>query len=188
MLVFGGKPVSESGLFIFEITIECLIYTELQVTWKFLLYRSKNRKVFCAITFNGPAIWGGCVTRRSIRPRICPGRPESCHGARRVWRGFCKSRYKFCRSRACRGTSLIGASKLSRYRIFVRGTSAVSRYKLSRSQKTVKMQNLNYGQMRVSGCKFWQDLSWEQGAAKTMTNNLPILSVLWVRVLLIVLL
>ena len=30
----------------------------------------------------------------------------------------------------------------------------------------------------MSGCKFWQDLSWEQGAAKTMTNNLPILSVL----------
>jgi hypothetical protein len=30
----------------------------------------------------------------------------------------------------------------------------------------------------VSGCKFWQDMSWEQGAAKTMTNNLPILSVL----------
>jgi hypothetical protein len=30
----------------------------------------------------------------------------------------------------------------------------------------------------VSGCKFWKDLSWERGAAKTMTNNLPILSVL----------
>ena len=30
----------------------------------------------------------------------------------------------------------------------------------------------------MSGCKFSQDLSWEQGAAKTMTSNLPILSVL----------
>jgi len=43
----------------------------------------------------------------------------------RVWRGFCKSRYKFCRSRACRGTSLIEAGILSRYRIFIRGTCTV---------------------------------------------------------------
>ena len=41
------------------------------------------------------------------------------------------------------GTSLIGASKLSRYRIFVVGTGAVSRYKLSRSQKTVTVQDFN---------------------------------------------
>jgi hypothetical protein len=58
------------------------------------------------------------------------------------------------------------------------GTGAVSRYKLSRSQKTVKMQDLYCVQVRVSGCKFWKDLSWGQDAAKTMTNNLPILSVL----------
>jgi hypothetical protein len=42
------------------------------------------------------------------------------------------------------------------------GTSAVSRYKLSRSQKTVTVQDLYCGQVRVSGCKFQQDLSWEQ--------------------------
>jgi len=42
------------------------------------------------------------------------------------------------------------------------GTGAVSRYKLSRSQKTVMMQKFNCGQVRVSGCKFQQDLSWEQ--------------------------
>ena len=64
--------------------------------------------------------------------------------------------------------------------MFFRTTCAVSRYNLSRSQKTVKMQDLDCVQVRVSGCKFWQDLSWEQGAAKTMTNNLPILSVLCV--------
>ena len=79
---------------------------------------------------------------------------------------------------ACRGTSLIGAGKLSRYRMFVRGTGAVSRYKLSRSQKSVTVQDLNCGQVRVSGCKFWQDLSWEQGLAKTMTSPLIIPSVL----------
>ena len=71
-----------------------------------------------------------------------------------VWRGFCKSRYKFCRSRACRGTSLIGARILSRYRMFFRGTCAVSRYKFDRSQKTVTMQDLNCVQVRASGCKF----------------------------------
>ncbi len=44
---------------------------------------------------NGPAIWGGCVTRREHRvgswypvpPQA--GGSENCHGARRVWRGFC---------------------------------------------------------------------------------------------------
>jgi hypothetical protein len=108
----------------------------------------------------------------------CPGRLQSCHGARRVWRGFCHPGTNFIKHYACRGTSFIGAGKLSRYRIFIAGTGAVSRYKFDRSQKSVMVQDFNCGQMRVSGCKFWQDLSWEQGAAKTMTNNLPILSVL----------
>ena len=61
------------------------------------------------------------------------------------------------------------------------GTCAVSRYKFDRSQSAswrITLQDLYCGQMSVSGCKFQQDLSWEQGAAKTMTNNLPILSVL----------
>ena len=62
---------------------------------------------------------------------------------------FLPSRYKFCELYACRGTSLIEAGKLSRYRIFVRDTGAVSRYNLSRSQKTVTMQDFNCGQMRV---------------------------------------
>jgi hypothetical protein len=61
------------------------------------------------------------------------------------------------------GTSLIGAGKLSPCRIFVRSTGAVSRYKLSRSQEFVKVQDFNCGQMCalpteaerrwVSGCK-----------------------------------
>jgi hypothetical protein len=57
----------------------------------------------------------------------------------------------------------------------------VSRYKFDRSQKSVTLQDLYCVQVRVSGCKFQQELSWEQGAAKSMTNNLPILSVLAVR-------
>jgi len=40
---------------------------------------------------NGPAIWGVCVGRRSIRAESsypAPAGPENCHGARRPWRGF----------------------------------------------------------------------------------------------------
>ena len=54
----------------------------------------------------------------------------------------------------CRGTSLIGARNLSWCRIYIAGRCG------------------------RPGAGFRQDLSWEQGAAKTMTNNLPILSVL----------
>ena len=83
---------------------------------------------------------------------------------------------------ACRGTNLIGAGKLSRYRILIEGTGAVSRYKFDRSQEIVTVQDLYCGQVRASGCTFQQDLSWEQGFAKTVTNNLPILSVLAIEV------
>ena len=63
------------------------------------------------------------------------------------------------------GTSLIGAGKLSRYRIFVGGTGAVSRYKLSRSQKSVTVQDLYCVQVSVSGCKMLNEFIWpaEQG-------------------------
>jgi hypothetical protein len=97
---------------------------------------------------NGPAIWGGCVTRRTHRavswyPEY--SRPESCHGARRVWHVFlpswykfycilARSRYKFDRScefipgykvvcghwpRVLGGTSYLGARNLSRCRILI---------------------------------------------------------------------
>ena len=65
------------------------------------------------------------------------------------------------------------------YRMFIRSTGAVSRYKLSRSQKTVTVQDLNCGQMSVSGCKNHYKFVLGAGIkAKTVTNNLPILSVL----------
>jgi fluoride ion exporter CrcB/FEX len=61
----------------------------------------------------------------------------------------------------------------------VAGTGAVSRYKLSRSQKPVTVQDFNWGQMRVSGCNNHYQFVLGAGAkAKTVTNNLPILSVL----------
>jgi hypothetical protein len=86
--------------------------------------------------------------------------PQSCHGARRVWRTFCRPGTNFIEHYECRGTSLIGAGKLSPCRIFVRSTSAVSRYNLSRSQKTVTVQDLYCGQVRVSRFKMLNEFIW----------------------------
>ena len=66
---------------------------------------------------NGPAIWGGCVTRRKHRA-------ESRYFSREI------------------------VSVAERWQM---GTGAVSRYKLSRSQKFIKVQDFNCVQMRVSG-------------------------------------
>jgi hypothetical protein len=122
------------------------------------------------------------VTRRKHRAESrypAPAGPENCHGARRVRRGFCHLGTSFDRRYACCGTKLISETNLSRCnKCYKMGTGAVSRYKFDRSQKLVMVQNFNCGQMRVSGCKFWQDLSWEQSAAKTMTSPLIIPSVL----------
>ena len=136
------------------------------------------------LTANGPAIWGGCVTRRqhqagSWYPEYSG--PENCHGARRVWRTFCRPCTKFSEHYECRDTSLIGAANVSPVTKLVAGTGAVSRYNLSRSQKTVMVQNLNCGQMSVSGYKNQYKFVLSAGAkAKSVTNNLPILSVLCV--------
>jgi hypothetical protein len=59
------------------------------------------------------------------------------------------------------------------------GTGAVSRYKLSRSQEFVMVQKLNCEQMSESGFNSHYKFVLGAGAkAKTVTNNLPILSVL----------
>jgi hypothetical protein len=74
---------------------------------------------------------------------------------------------------------MIGAANLSPVTNLVAGTGAVSRYKLFRSQKSVMVQDFNCGQMRVSGCKNHYKVVLGAGAkAKSVTNNLPILSVL----------
>jgi len=133
---------------------------------------------------NGPAIWGGCVTRRKRRagsryPEYSG--PESCHGARSVWRTFCRHGTNFVEYWRDRVTSLIGAANLSPVTNLVAGTGAVSRYKLSRRQKFITVQELNCMQMRVSGCKNHYKFVLRAGAkAKSVTNNLPILSVLCV--------
>ena len=84
---------------------------------------------------NGPAIWGGCVTRRSIRA----GSWYFSQKAVTVQGGygalFAVQVQILCEHYECRGTSLIGATNLSPVTKLVAGTGAVSRYKLSRSQK-----------------------------------------------------
>ncbi len=122
---------------------------------------------------NGPAIWGGCVTRRQHRHESVP----IGHKAVTVQGGygacFCNPGTNFIKHYACRGTSLVGARKLSSYRIFVGGTGAASRYKLSRSQKTVTVHYFNCRQMRVSGCIFNYKAILGAGAkAKTVTIQL----------------
>ena len=131
------------------------------------------------MAYNGPAIWGGCVTRRSIRARICPGRPVSCPGARRVRRSFCHHGINFIAIWRDRGISMMRANYLSPVTNFMCCTGAVSRYKLSRRHKFITVQNLNCEQMSVSGCNNYYRAILSAGAkAKTVTNNLPILSVL----------
>ena len=62
------------------------------------------------------------------------------------------------------------------------GTGEVSRYKLSWNQNFITVQNFNYLQMCVSGCNDHYKFVLGAGAkAKSVTNNLPILSVLGFR-------
>jgi len=140
---------------------------------------------------NGPAIKGGCVTRRQHRagswyPEYSG--PESCHGARRVWRTFCRLGTNFIEHYECCGTILIGAANLSPVTKLVAGSGAESRYNLSRSQKFVKMQDFNCGQMSVSGSNGHYEFVLGAGVkAKSVTNNLPLLSVLWAGLIFILL-
>ena len=74
---------------------------------------------------------------------------------------------------------LIGATNLSLVTKFVASPGAVSRYKLSRSQEFITVQDFNYEQMSVSRCMNHYKSVLSAGVkAKTVTNNLPILSVL----------
>jgi hypothetical protein len=93
---------------------------------------------------------------------------------------FCHPGTNFIEHYACRGTSLISGRKVVSVAVsIIMGTSAVSRYKLSRSQKFVMVQDFNCVQMSVSGFSFYYKFVLGAGAkAKTVTNNLPLLSVL----------
>jgi hypothetical protein len=93
---------------------------------------------------------------------------------------FCHLGTNFNEHYECRGTKLISGRKaVSVAGSWQMGTGAVSRYNLSRSQKFVMEQDFNCGQMSVSGCNSHYKFVLGAGAkAKTVTNNLPLLSVL----------
>ena len=77
------------------------------------------------LTANGPAIWGGCVTRRSIRAVSwypAPAGPQSCPGARKVRRAFCRHGTNLIEHWRGRGTSFIDG------RIFLPVDKAGKRY------------------------------------------------------------
>ena len=133
---------------------------------------------------NGPAIWGGCVTRRSIRAESWYFSQKTVTVQGGYGTCFCRPGTKLAEHYECRGTSLIVAANLSPVTKLVAGTSAVSRYKLSRRQKFITVQIFKCEQMSVSGCKNHYEFVLGAGVkAKTVTNNLPILSVLADRVL-----
>jgi len=97
---------------------------------------------------NGPAIWGGCVTRRSIRAGSWYPVPSTREGHKTVTvQGgfgacFCRHGKNFIVFWSGSGTSLIGAANLSPVTNLVGCTGAVSRYKVDRSQKTVKVYRI----------------------------------------------
>ncbi len=122
------------------------------------------------------------VTRRQHRVEswyTATAVPENCHGARRVRRSFCHHGTNLIEYWRDRGTSLIGAANLSPVTKLVGSTGAVSRYKLSRSQKFIMVQDLNCEQMCVSGCKNHYKSVLRAASAKTVTSPLIIPSVLW---------
>ena len=74
---------------------------------------------------------------------------------------------------------MIGAANLSPATKLVVVTGAVSRYNLSRSLRSVTVQDFNCVLVRVSGCKnHYKFVLGAEAKAKSVTNNLPILSVL----------
>ena len=105
-----------------------------------------------SIFTNGPAIWGGCVTRRKHRAGSWYFSQKTVTVQGGYGTCFCRPGTNFIEHYECRGTSFIGAASLSPVTKLEARTGAVSRYKLSRSQKFIKVQDLNCGQMRVSGC------------------------------------
>src|SRR4030042_996537 len=126
---------------------------------------------------NGPAIKGGCVTRRKHRAGSWYFSRKTVTVQGGYGTCFCSHGTNLIACWRDRGTSLIGAANLSPGTNLVAGTGAMSRHKLSRSQKFITVQDLNCWQMRVSGCNNHYKFVLSAGVkAKSVTNTLPILS------------
>jgi hypothetical protein len=86
------------------------------------------------IAANGPAIWGGCVTRRKHRAGSWYFSQKAVTVQGGYGTCFCRHGTNFIAYWRDRGTILFGAANLSPVTKLVAGTGAVSRYKLSRRQ------------------------------------------------------
>jgi len=131
------------------------------------------------MTHNGPAVGFSKRYPTTAPPQICPGRPESCHGARRVQGGFCHPGTSFIDHYAFRGTKLIDETDLSRCnKCYKRALAQCRGTSYPEARKLSSYRRHNCEQVRVSGYKIQQYLSDEQGLAKTMTSLLTLPSVL----------
>jgi hypothetical protein len=136
-----------------------------------------------AINHNGPAIWGGCVTRRKHRAGSwyfrCVTIPVQggygtcfCSPGTNFTQVLARSRYKFDRSHEFIPGYKVGCGHWRRVEV-----QFVSEQEICQG-----LLSLNWGQMSESGCKNHYKFVLSAGAkAKTVTNNLPILSVLGFR-------
>jgi hypothetical protein len=115
---------------------------------KFIKVR-REANFLSRIFTNGPAIWGGRVTRREHRAGSRYFSREAVTVQGGYGTRFCRHGTNFIACWRDRGTSFIGATNLSPVTNLVAGTGAVSRYKLSRRQKLVTVQKLNCVQMRA---------------------------------------
>ena len=101
---------------------------------------------------------------------------------------FCSQGTNIIALRRDRGTMFLSGREFLQEQKFDKWALAQCRgTNLSRRQKLVTVQDFNCVQMSVSGCNRHYKFVLSAGAkAKTVTNNLPILSVLWPVILLIV--
>ena len=120
--------------------------------------------------------------------RCKPARTERYVRAGRGWRAFCCHGTSFITCWRDRGTILIGAGKLSRYRIYFRGTGAVSVQFVSKPEICHGKGFLLRADARIRVqqtlqiCLGSRDKSKNRdNLSRIAGNNLPLLSVLWAR-------
>jgi len=78
------------------------------------------------ISYNGPTIKGGCVSRRSIRARSRYFRQKMIPVQGGYGTCFCRPGANMIGDRTCRGTNFMESSHLSRHCYFVNSTGAIA--------------------------------------------------------------
>ena len=120
------------------------------------IYQGEERGQFQVplIFANGPAVGFSKRYPTTAPPQICHGRPESCHGARRVRRGFCHQGTSFIDHYACRGTKPIDGTKLSkRNKCYKKALEQHRGTDYPEARKLSSYRRQSCGQVRASGYK-----------------------------------